>query len=351
MAEKNVEFLGFKAGDQVLFAPLDWGLGHATRCIPLIKNWIELGCIVSVAADGPHAEVIGEAFPGLRIISWPGYRVRLASNSRFFFWCLIAQFPRLIRSMFDEKSRLLRLMKQEKFDYIVSDNRPGFFHPDIISIYITHQLSVRTGYRWLDPIASWMHRKFMSRFQHCWVPDWEGEHALAGDLSNPKTKPVLAIQYLGPLSRMESYPPEKKYRFVAVISGPEPQRTLLEQILLPWLEKQTGPTAIVRGLPGMDVSEVNSSKVEIFNHLPAQQLAMMMQQAEWVIARSGYSTIMDLVKLKQQAILIPTPGQAEQIYLAEHLKNQSLFKVVKQEHWKDFNPEVLTQQVHPQHQS
>jgi hypothetical protein len=343
MAEKKTDFFEFKAGERVLFSPLDWGLGHATRCMPLIKSWIELGCIVTIAADGPHAEVIREAFPGVRILSWPGYRVRLASNPRIFSWYFVAQFPRLIRRMFAEQRSMLRLMKQEKFDYIVSDNRPGFFHPEITSIYITHQLSVRTGYRWLDSIASWMHRKLMSRFQTCWVPDWEGERALAGDLSNPKTKPSFAIQYLGPLSRMESSAPEKKYRFVAVISGPEPQRSLLEQILLPWLEKQNGPTALVRGLPGMNGLAITSTCVEIFNHLPAHHLAMLMQQSEWVIARSGYSTIMDLVQLKQQAILIPTPGQAEQIYLADHLKSHSLFQMIKQEQWSAFNPEVLTQ--------
>ncbi len=343
MSEKKIDFWEFKAGQRVLFSPLDWGLGHATRCIPLIKHWLDCGCLVTVAADGPHAEIIREAFPDIRILPWGGYRVRLTSNPRFSTLYLIAQIPRLIKKMYVEQSRLFRLLKQERFDYIVSDNRPGFFHPKVTSIYITHQLSVRTGYRFLDSMASWMHRKVISRFQICWVPDWEGDRALAGELSNPKKRPSSPIHYLGPLSRMETCATQKKYRFVAIISGPEPQRSLLEKILLPWLEKQSGPNALVRGLPGMGGSDITSSSVDIFNHLPANQLALLMQQAEWMIARSGYSTIMDLVKLNQRAILIPTPGQAEQIYLADHLKNTSMFKVVKQADWNDFNPEVLTQ--------
>ena len=350
MGEKRTKFVDFGVGDRILLAPLDWGLGHATRCMPLIQRWIERGCIVSVAADEPHASLIREAFPGIRILSLKGYRIRYATNSTLFIGQMCLQIPRLCFRMMMEHNWLNRLIKQEKFDYVVSDNRPGFFHAQIPSIYITHQLSVRTGFRWLDPIASWVHRKLLERFQCCWVPDWEGERALAGKLSNPNKKPSLPVQYLGPLSRMESCATEKKYRFVAVISGPEPQRSLFEQLLLSWLEMQEGKTALVRGLPGIPIQPaITSTTVKIFNHLPANQLAELMQQAEWVICRSGYSSIMDLVKLDQQAMLIPTPGQAEQIYLAEHLKRNRLFRVVKQEDWNSIKLDSLL--LPPEHQS
>jgi hypothetical protein len=349
MSEKRKKIVDFIAGDRVLLAPLDWGLGHTTRCIPLIRSWMERGCTVVVATDEPHATLIRESFPGIRILSLRGYRIRYATNPTFFFGKLCLQAPRLIFRMWVERRWLHRLIKQEPFDYVVSDNRPGFFHPQTPSIYITHQLAVRTGLQWMDPLASWAHRKLVERFQCCWVPDWEGECALAGELSNPKKKPALPIQYMGPLSRLKPITIEKKYRFVAVISGPEPQRTLFEQMLLPWLEKQEGATALVRGLPGnSNGSGLTSTSVKFFNHLPSDQLTELMQQADWVIARSGYSTIMDLVKLEQQAVLVPTPGQAEQLYLAAHLKEHRLFRMVKQEEWNSMNPDFLLRRPLPQ---
>jgi hypothetical protein len=241
--------------------------------------------------------------------------------------------------MFSENRWIVNRLKKEHYDFIVSDNRPGFFHSTLPSIYITHQLNIHTGFKLLDPIASWFHRRLIGRFHECWVPDWEGKECIAGDLSNPRRPTNFRIKYLGPISRLKKKAIAKKVRFVAVLSGPEPLRSNFEKALLAWLEKQGDKAVLVRGLPGNSTPQnITSSVVQIYDHLDGALLSELMQSAEWVIARSGYSTIMDLVSLEQKAILIPTPGQTEQEYLAEHLKDHPLFQFVQEKDLADFVP-------------
>jgi hypothetical protein len=339
MSQKKTNIKHPQAGDRILISPLDWGLGHTTRIIPLIRNWIAQGCIVTVAIDDPHASIISEQFPGIKILKLPGYQVKFTSKNKLFIFYLVFQIPRVFNTMFSENRWIANRLTQEHFDFIISDNRPGFFHAGVHSIYITHQINIRTGFSLLDPIASWFHRKLISRFQECWVPDWEGKQSLAGDLSNPTHPPSFHIKYLGPLSRLNKKVIPKKNRFVAVLSGPEPSRSSFEKVLLSWLEKQGDTAVLVRGLPGNSTSQkITSSVVQIFDHLDGALLSDLMQSAEWVIARSGYSTIMDLVSLEQKAILIPTPGQTEQMYLAQHLKGHPLFHFIEEKELMEFIP-------------
>lgn len=185
----------------------------------------------------------------------------------------------------------------------------------------------------MNYIANKIHNSFIKRYNQCWVPDFE-ENGLAGELSHPK-KSNDGIIYLGALSRFENVSTSKNiYDLLISISGLESQRTIFENIVLEQVKTCQRKVLIVRGLPS-EKTEIKSSNpfVKIKNHLSSADLNIAFQQSGMIICRSGYTTIMDLAKLNRQAVLVPTPGQAEQEYLASYLMEKKNFFAVKQ---KDF---------------
>jgi len=312
----------------VLVAPLDWGLGHATRCIPIIKQLLELECRVIIAADGAQKKILSEAFPQLEIIFLEGYRIKYSKKSRYFFFTLLTQFPKIFRTILKEQRWLKKVATEYKIDAIISDNRFGLYHSTLPNIYITHQVAVKTGISFLDSLARKIHLSILNKYSHCWIPDFEPiTQSLAGQLSHPQTKPDHST-YIGCLSRFEVLENQPKlFDIVAVVSGPEPQRSIFESLLLASLRQLKGKNLLVRGLPAEadDLPGFQTKHLTIKNHLDQYELNRAMMQAEIVLCRSGYTTIMDLLKIKQKAILVPTPGQAEQEYLADYLQNKQIF--------------------------
>ena len=317
---------------RVLIAPLDWGLGHATRCIPIILSLLEHGCEVIVATEGAPKQLLQQEFPDLVFAELKGYRVRY---SRKKFWLpakLLMQFPKILLQIYAENRWLKKMAAQYKIDAVISDNRFGMYHAVIPSVYITHQLMIKTGNPFSEKIAQKLHYHFIKKFTECWVPDWAGEINLAGNLSHPSVLPTTPVKYTGPLSRLEKTTEDIKYDCCILISGPEPQRSLFEEIIFRDLENYNGKAIVIRGLPqdSLDI-KVKIHLVEIKNHLPAAELSKVLQQSNFIICRSGYSTIMDLVMLQRNATLVPTPGQTEQEYLAAYLQGKQLFYSVKQD--------------------
>jgi len=320
-----------KAGQKtVLIAPLDWGLGHATRCIPIIYELLSQNCAVIIAADGQIEILLKREFPQLGFVQLKGYAIRYSSKKNGLSLKMALQIPSIIYSIFYEHHWLKRIVKKHTIDIIISDNRFGFYHAAIPSIYITHQLTIKTGNSFTEKIAQKTHYHFIKKYSQCWVPDFEGSNNLAGDLSHP-TKKIGNIHYLGALSRFEKkVTPEKKYDLLVLISGPEPQRSIFEKLLFEQLRTFTGIVLFVRGLPGTSLHN-EQQNIILKDHLPANELSEAIQQSKAVIARSGYTTIMDLVKLQQKAVLVPTPGQTEQVYLAQHLAKQKIFYTIEQD--------------------
>jgi hypothetical protein len=221
-------------------------------------------------------------------------------------------------------------MKIHHFNAIISDNRYGLYHPGVKSIFITHQLAIRTGAgRGADFILKQIHDHFIKQFTACWIPDVFSLPNLSGKLGHPAHLPSNS-SYLGPISRMIPMETAGKLDLLVILSGPEPQRTLLENILMVQLQKFSGTYLLVRGLPG----EEPTQNPQILPYLDALALNRKLAEASLVICRSGYSGIMDLVKLKKKAILIPTPGQTEQEYLAIYLEKHYMFLRAEQ---KGFN--------------
>jgi len=312
----------------ILTAPLDWGLGHATRCIPIIHLLNALGHNVIIAAEGPIKFLLEEEFPKNLFIPLPGYKV-VYSNSGF--WLplkLVMQLPRLVLTILKEHFWLKRMVKKYQVDLIISDNRFGLYHSTVPSAYITHQLFINTGDHFSEWIAQRIHSLVINKYDECWVPDFEKGDTVAGILSHPKKK-LSNTKYIGCLSRFEKREElEKEYQLLIIISGPEPQRTIFENKLLGQIKGFEGKILFVRGLPGKEnkgASSINGNNIILKDHLPSGELCNAIQQSEMVICRSGYTCVMDLIKLKQKAILVPTPGQPEQEYLADHLHKQNLF--------------------------
>ena len=316
---------------RVLVSPLEWGLGHATRCIPIIKEFIEQGCEVFIAGEGATFEVLKSEFPALTFLPVLGYRMKYSRKKYFLPFKILLQFPKIFFTIYSEHQWLKRTVQEYKIDAVISDNRFGMYHTAIHSVYITHQLVIKTGNSITEKIARRIHYFFINKYAECWVPDFE-VNGLAGELSHPEKLPVKT-KYLGALSRFEIRETiEKKYDLLISISGPEPQRSIFENQLLDALRSFNGSVLFIRGLPGDDQNIRNDNgRVEIKNHLSAGELNTAILQSAMIVSRCGYTTVMDLVKLKKKAILIPTPGQTEQEYLAAYLMERKIFFTVKQE--------------------
>lgn len=316
----------------MLVAPLEWGLGHATRCVPIIKELIFNGCTVVIAADGGTKELLMEEFPQLEFLSLVPYKVRYGSSAKTLAVKLASQIPKILSVIYRENKWLKNAVQEHKLDAVISDNRFGLYHPGIPCIYITHQLQIKTGHAATDAMVRKLHHWFISKYTSCWVPDYEKMPGIAGELSHPRDRPKNII-YIGCLSRFEKLKnPGAKYDLLFSMSGPEPQRSIFEKLMIEQAKDFDGKVLLLRGLPGKDVKSIETpAHIEVKNHLKGDALSEAMQSAEWMISRSGYTTIMDILKIQRKTILIPTPGQTEQEYLAKSLSSERVFFTAKQE--------------------
>lgn len=325
---------GKAAQKTVLIAPLDWGLGHAARCVPVIKELQHYPIRIIIAGDGAVAIMLKQEFPELEIIPLPGYKIKYSKNKRWFLLRLLIQFPGVLYAVLKEHRWLNKVKQELNLSAVISDNRFGLFNHSIPSFYITHQLAVKTGNRLSEKIATLIHRNISKNYTQCWIPDYKGKINLAGELSRT-VKIRHNNVYMGCLSRFEKKPTsEITIDLLIILSGPEPQRTIFENLLLEQLEDYAGTVLLVRGLPAGRESipaKFLRSNITVKDHLSASELNDVIEQSSIVISRSGYTTIMDLVKLGKKAILVPTPGQTEQEYLADYLSAQKIFFTVTQQ--------------------
>lgn len=319
---------------RILVCPLDWGLGHAARCIPLIRALLSAGHHVRVGAAGGGLELLRSEFPDLDVFAFPGYRVSYARRPWAFLPVLIGQAPRILMGLKQEGNRLRRILAEKPSDLVISDGRYGLKIPGIPCILITHQIAFRVpgrfpGRGWAEGLALRLNLAWLRRFDRVWIPDFDGPLSLAGSLSRPR-EPELNLEWIGPLSRFGTQADfvGVKVDIAAVISGPEPQRSLFESGLRAELGKLSGTRVLVRGLPGASgirngLDEIRAGELNVFDHLPGKALARLMADARLLVARSGYTTVMELAALGASApILVPTPGQSEQEHLAAHLETK-----------------------------
>ena len=308
----------------VLVAPLDWGLGHATRCIPIIAALQALGYRVTIATDGPHEIILREAFPGLDFLTLKGYGIRYSKKAEGFAFKMLLQIPRILYNIIREFWWLRKTNREQQFDLIISDNRLGFFHLKTPSIFITHQLNLQTPFGWTTRLLQWMQYTWFNLFYTMvWVPDMEGDQSLSGILGNPVRKPAVPVWYMNILSRLkndavlvEGANPAAKL-FLGIVSGPEPQRTIFQDILWQEGNQLQQPFQIIAGTANQPDNKSLSPVGSIVPHLAGPELAKAIQNATYIISRGGYTSLMELIPFGKKLILVPTPGQTEQEYLAK----------------------------------
>lgn len=304
---------------KILVAPLNWGLGHASRCVPIINELLKNNFEPIIASDGDSLALLQKEFPKLRSIELPSYQITYPKSGSFL-WHLLKQAPHFLKTMLQEQRLVKLLVAREKLDGIISDNRFGIWHNNIPSVYITHQLNVMSGFTTF--LSSFLHRSIIHKFDECWVPDTQNSE-LSGKLSTSKNIKI-PVKRLGVLSRFKHLKTTPKYDVTVVLSGPEPQRSLLEKLLLIELAQFKGSICFVRGLPLETHTLKSIEGFTFFNFLSASDLNEVLCQSKLVIARSGYSTLMDLAVLGKKVFFIPTPGQFEQAYLAEYCQQKGL---------------------------
>lgn len=313
---------------RLLVAPLNWGLGHATRCIPVIRHLLEQGHEVLLASDGDSLHLLHAEFPELQSFELSGYNPAYSKRNSFAL-TIARQVPKFMLAVRKEHEQVNRLIADKKIDAVISDNRYGVWSAHVPSALMLHQLNLLmpAGLGWIRPLLNRIHQNLFRKFSYVWVPDAEGS-VLSGELSDaPRVK---NLRYVGALSRFKMLPVTSPgYDLVAVLSGPEPQRSLLEEILRKQLPGSGLTWRLVRGVVNNNPIEGNQGA--ILDFLPADKLNKLMSEAAVVLARSGYSTIMDLHKLGKKAILIPTPGQTEQEYLATRATKKG-YAVSMQQH-------------------
>lgn len=325
-----------KLKKRILIAPLNWGLGHATRCIPIINALIEFGFEPILASDGAALLLLKQEFPSLKTIELPSYNISYSKEGKQLKLKLLKDTPQFLRTINAEKKLISEVVHKYKIDGIISDNRFGIRHHKLPSVIITHQINVLSGNTtWF---SSKINQQFIKKFDECWVPDSEGTVNLSGKLGHLNKTP-FTTKYIGILSRFKALQSPIKNDLLVILSGPEPQRSIFETILLEELKKFNGTTLFVKGIIDRHQTIEKKGEITIFNYMTSGALEKAISESEMVLSRSGYTTIMDLAKMKKKAFFVPTPGQFEQEYLARRLDKKKNIPFCAQ---KDFSIDQLS---------
>ncbi|WP_406537836.1 glycosyltransferase [Fibrobacter sp.] len=358
---------------KVFVAPLDWGLGHATRCVPVVREFLRAGAEVELAVVKANANFFREVFPELRQRLAPSYNIVYPKHGYNMALWLLKNSMHLNAVMRYEHHFAEEMVERHGYDVLFSDNRFAFYSKKALSIYMTHQrrIAFPRAFAAFERIGVMWHANIMRKFDEVWVPDLEIYPGYAGSLSHsgatPGDKPM---RFVGTLSRFSEMgndgnalgnapapvdlervvdlmsvsefmahsanvewdaAPEKRtsgnhsfemranYKVVAVVSGVEPARTQFEQQLRDALAQIPGRHMMILGKPSAEQKTWTEGNIEFHTHLATNDFADAVKRADFVVSRGGYSTVMDMAELGAKCIFVPTPGQFEQIVLAHDL--------------------------------
>lgn len=315
----------------VVVAPLDWGLGHATRCIPIIKQLKENQNTCIIASSGNAFSLLQKEFPNDILEELPAYNIKYGKTSFTTLCKLLFQIPKALRVKKQEQKQIQKIVDKYSVTTIISDNRFGIYSSLCKNIFVTHQLRVRLPFvlRFLEKIFYWTNKSIIAKYDECWIPDYEGEDNLSGLLSHSWNVPHA--KFIGPLSAKERIECEKLYDIAVILSGPEPQKSLLENELHSILETLPHKVFFANSCGSY---RDNQLIVNCSHQLTTEEISSIICESKIVISRAGYSSIMDYEKLRCKALLVPTPGQSEQEYLASYLVTKEQYQFVLQKNLK-----------------
>lgn len=315
---------------KVLVAPLDWGLGHATRCAPIVQKFLDQGCDVELAVVKSNAGILREMFPAVRQRLAPSYNIVYPKHGYNMGLWLVKNSAHLKAVMRAEHHYAEEMVERRNYDIIVSDNRFAFYSRKAYCVYMTHQrrIAFPKAFKMFESVGEKWHAAMMKNFDEVWVPDLPEFPGYAGTLSHTAFCPQ-PLQFVGALSRFmlpgaaSADATVKDLKIVAVISGVEPARTRFEGLLRTLLARIPGEHVVILGKPYEEARSWTEGNITFYNHLPSEKFAQVIRRAEWVVSRGGYSTVMDMAVLGAKCIFVPTPGQYEQIVLAEDLAKEN----------------------------
>ena len=308
---------------KIIIAPLNWGLGHATRCVPIIKELQKSNFTPVIASDGTALQFLIKEFPSLEFFELPSYKISYGRNLK---WSLIRKIPTIVRAVHKERLLIQEYIHQNPDVVgIISDNRFGCYYTKIPSVYITHQLNVLSGF--LTPVTSFFHRRVIRKYNECWIPDEENS-LYSGKLS--RSSKNLNQKYIGVLSRFKKQELPQDIDVLILLSGPEPNRTQLEIKLTSIFKTSSKKVYLIQGIVEKTQKTTKENQLTIVNFMLTKQLEHTLNLSKMVICRAGYSSVLDLVSLRKKALLIPTKFQNEQEYLAKYLQQKGYFSFVKE---------------------
>lgn len=302
---------------KVIVAPLNWGLGHASRCVPIINALISNNYTPIIASDGNSLLFLQQEFPKLESLQLPSYQISYAKNLKL---QLVLQFPKIWKTYKKENSIIKTYIKKNKDVVgIISDNRFGVFNNTVPSVYITHQVNVFSGFTTF--LTSFIHQKIIKKFDECWIPDTQNSE-FSGKLSI--TNKNIRLKYIGVLSRFKKQEVNKEINILVILSGPEPNRTLLEKKMISTFKNDERSIVFVLGKVEKYQKKWKEKNCIFYNYVLSEQLEKIINSCKIVVCRSGYSSIMDLAVLQKKVFFIPTKYQSEQEYLATYLEEKKI---------------------------
>ena len=295
----------------ILISPLDWGFGHTTRCVSIIQKLIQQNNTLIFAGNDLQCQFIKTEFTALKTEFIDGYNIHLSSKKSTY-WQLATQSSKILKTIKSEHNWVKQYINSNQIDFIISDNRYGFRHPKVKSIFIGHQINLQLPY--LKKAVNHKLIQLINKFNFCWIMD-DPKINLAGQLSNPKSLKI-PFEYIGLQSRFTKQNLPIRYDYLVIISGPSPENSIFLNQIETHFKTLKCKIAIVSTVK----SQQNIDNFDYYNNPTTYLLNQLLNASKTIISRAGYTTLMELYALHKNAILIPTKGQYEQEYLAKHLQ-------------------------------
>lgn len=300
---------------RILFSPLNWGFGHVSRSIELIRHLVQNHNKIFVCCNEIQAAIYTQYFfsEEIEIIRFDGYPFSFKAGESFAL-SLIKSSLSIVQFMKKERKQVEELCKELSIDLVLSDHRYGFKTDKVKSVFITHQLQLPVNK--IQVIGNRIHQRLIRKFDEIWIVD-EKERPLAGYLSKATDRILNSTFHIGHLSRFSYDCNEEKkniINYLLIVSGPkEHWQELIQQY-----EKQFSKEEVLVLMPfKQDLNLPIKWKIHIAtNWVESDRLII---GAENILGYCGYSTLMDLKTLNKSAkFLIPCKGQLEQEYLYKY---------------------------------
>jgi len=317
---------------KVFYAVLDMGLGHATRSLPIIREFVNRKWEIWIGSTGRSLAFLKKELPGVTFVETPGYGISY-SHGKFLLPKLISQIPKLFYRIRKERRICNKTVEKFSPDLIISDHCYGMYHPQVPSYFLSHQIyfALQRNLQMFSHLVSRFNFAYHRHYRQILIPDVpkDGGGLLSGELSRlPDSNPKYKL--IGILSSMKRQGVSQEFDLLVSISGPEPQRSIFEKIVMEQVHKLPGKKIVVLGKSEENKVLVDQKDLKVYTHLPRGEMETYFNGAALIITRPGYSTLMELVELGKKALLVPTPGQTEQQYLASLMLGKKWFYSIDQ---------------------